>query len=112
MSATRTFGPAYDREIDGPRLATQMVRVRGYMLSSFTPDWLTMAEVAEGLARLYPGERFPVQSVDAQRRHLKKTKFGRYRCEKRRRGGERSGLWEYRLLPPIPEAEGGQTRLF
>ena len=39
----------------------------------------------------------PQASISAQLRHLRKVRFGGHTIEKRRKGSEKSGLWEYRL---------------
>lgn len=47
----------------------------------------------------------PPASVSAQLRHLRKPRFGSYRVE-RRRSFIDSGLYEYRVLPPLePQCE-------
>lgn len=83
-----TFGPAYDKTRDGPRLRHQHERIRDWMLAQ--SGWKTLAEIRAALC-------YPESSVSAQLRHLRKAKYGSYRIEKRRRHG---GTWEYRVLPP------------
>lgn len=87
-----TFGPAYVEAIDGERIAKQHERIRDWMLRR---DWHTLSEIAEALG-------YPESSVSAQLRHLRKERFGSYLVEKRHRGDPKDGLWEYRVLPPIP----------
>ena len=94
---TRAFGPAFESHLDASRLATQMDRIRAFML---TAGWQTVSEIREGLERLYPGTRFPENSIQAQLRHLRKPAFGGYQVVKRRRGSGSTGLFEYRLLSP------------
>lgn len=88
-----TFGPAYDREIDEPRLTDQREMIRRLMLDGV---WRTLFEISAVLEQ-------PEASVSAQLRHLRKAQFGSYRVEKRRRA--EAGLWEYRVLPPVPSGQ-------
>src|SRR5579859_1831213 len=89
-----TYGTSYDRTLDGPRVAAQMETIKRVMLSAGECNtWLTLQEI-ERLTR------YPQSSISAQLRHLRKAAFGSYRVEKRRRGNERRGLWEYLVLPP------------
>ena len=83
---TRTFGPAYDAARDGERLQRQMDKIRDFMLGR--QDWMTLGEIATATGH-------PEASVSAQLRHLRKTRFGSYTVEKRRRG--LGGTWEYRV---------------
>lgn len=82
-----TFGPAYDEELDGKRIATQLERVRDFMLKSH--GFYTLDEIA-----VATGD--PVASVSAQLRHLRKVRFGSFTVNKRRIG--KTGLWEYQVL--------------
>ncbi len=94
----KTYGPAYEGEYDAARLRTQTQVIRDVMLSaSECGAWLTLREIA---AMTGYGEA----SISAQLRHLRKPQFGRYRVEKRRRGRPSRGIWEYRLLPPLPSS--------
>jgi len=79
-----TFGPAYDEEIDGPRVEKQHETIRDYMLSSL---WRTLSEIAATTG-------YPEASVSAQLRHLRKPRFGAYSVQKRRRVADK-GTWEY-----------------
>ena len=93
-SRASTFGPAYEREHDGPRLRTQLEVIRDVMLSAAECGaWLTLREVA-GITR------FGEASISAQLRHLRKPAFGSYVVEKHRRGNAARGVWEYRLGGP------------
>ena len=96
----RTFGPAYNPDIDGARLRTKQEKVRDYMLGS-NARFQTLDDIRSALEAKFR-ERFPTPSLSAFLRHLKKKQFGSHGLEKRRRG--RFGLWEYRLLPPKPTA--------
>jgi hypothetical protein len=61
-------------------------------------EWRTLEEI-----RALTGE--PAASISAQLRHLRKPRFGSYRVEKRNRGSESHGLFEYRVLPPDGRVE-------
>lgn len=84
QSRRKTFGPAYDPDLDGERLANQHEAIRDYMLAR---KWRTLAEIEERL-------HYPQASISAQLRHLRKPEFGSYILTKRRRSG---GTWEYRI---------------
>ncbi len=88
-----TFGPAYDEQIDGPRVATQLERIRGYCLGEHR--WRTLGEIAQATG-------YAEASVSAQLRHLRKPRFGAYDVQKQRRQPA-GGTWEYRVLPPTSE---------
>ena len=94
-----TYGPAYERNLDGERIAQQMVRIRNYMMDG---SWRTLRAISTRLG-------YPEASVSAQLRHLRKIKFGSFRVEKRRCG--LTGLWEYRVLRPLPQGPGIQLHL-
>lgn len=84
-----TYGPDYDEDLDGERVAKQHERIRDLMLDG---SWRTLDDIAE-----HTGD--PASSISAQLRHLRKTRFGGYAVEKRRRGDEKGGLWEYQVRP-------------
>lgn len=78
--------------------------IRDVMLSADECDtWLTLREIA---ALTHYGEA----SISAQLRHLRKTRFGGHRVEKRQRvspgPGEkrRAQVWEYRLRRSLGRA--------
>jgi len=90
-----TFGPAYEERIDNKRIMTQMEIIREFMLGiSFNQTYLTLKEIADAT-------KIPEASVSAQLRHLRKTRFGAYRVDKRRRGQ----LWEYIVLSPTEDCQ-------
>jgi hypothetical protein len=91
QTAPEFDGPAYDPENDKDRLSHQLGRVYSCMKDS---TWRTLDEI-----HALTGD--PVASVSAQLRHLRKPRFGSYRVEKRNRGHEVHGLFEYRVLPPV-----------
>jgi len=82
----RFDGPAYDPALDDERLTKQLGRVWAAMQCE---DWFTLRELAR-----QTGD--PEASISAQLRHLRKPRFGGYTIDKRRRGGETQGLFEYR----------------
>lgn len=87
--ADRAFsGPAYDPAFDHARLVGQMQRVYLVMRDG---TWRTLREIAQ-----LAGD--PEASVSAQLRHLRKARWGSNQVERRRRGGESSGLHEYRIV--------------
>lgn len=82
-------GAAYDPDLDGARLATQMQRILALMIDG---KWRTLQEIA---AITHDAEA----SISAQLRNARK-KWGTDVMEKRRRPSvsEQSGLWEYRIV--------------
>ena len=88
------FGPAYDEELDGKRVHTQMDVIRRFMVKEW-PEWQSLAEIECVLG-------YPQASVSAQLRHLRKRRFGSYVVEKQRRT---TGTWEYRVRAPEPRIE-------
>ncbi len=80
-----------DRTLDYARLKRQLEVVRAVMLSaSICGAWLTLEELAKITG-------YPPASFSADLRHLRKSRYGAYLVEKRRRGNRASGLWEYRV---------------
>ena len=53
--------------------------------------WLTLPE-------LHSITGDPISSISAQIRHLRKPEFGSHTIDRRRRGSEERGLFEYRLV--------------
>jgi len=80
-----TFGPDYDEKIDGLRIKKQMQAIRDFMLNE--NKYITLQEIETALG-------YPQASISAQLRHLRKSRFGGYLVEKRRRGTE----WEYMVI--------------
>jgi hypothetical protein len=80
-----TFGPAYDKKLDGKRIKKQLDCIRDYML--MFNSWWTLSELRDVL-------NYPESSISAQLRHLRKDRFGGYEVNKRRRSG---GTWEYKV---------------
>lgn len=90
QESLRFNGDDYIPERDNPRLATQLQRVYAFMKDG---QWRTLTEIESAT-------RTPAASASAQLRHLRKPRFGGYTVEKRHRGDERRGLYEYRVLGP------------
>lgn len=87
MPVARFNGPAYEPRYDLERLTGQIRRVYDLMNDGI---WRTLDEIHRATGD-------PQASISAQLRHLRKVRFGGYIIEKRRRGEETAGLWEYQL---------------
>lgn len=97
---TKTFGPTYVPSLDRDRITGQMRDVLDLMQDGC---WRTLRDISHTTGA-------PESSASAQLRHLRKPQFGGYVIEKRR-CGDILGLWEYRLLPPMPVQDGEQLNL-
>jgi hypothetical protein len=95
---TRFDGSNVIEAYDNERLTGQLKRVYDAMKDG---NWRTLGEIEDRT-----GDN--QASVSAQLRNLRKERFGSYQVEKRTRGDRKSGLFEYRVLAPIPI---GQMRL-
>lgn len=89
------FAPPPDAPFDGAGyVPADHDRLRGQILRVWTAlqggRWMTLAEI-----EAETGD--PQASISAQLRHLRKPRFGSHRIEKRRRGDDDAGTWEYRL---------------
>lgn len=91
----RFNGSDYVRRRDNPRLVRQHERIRDLMLDG---RWRTLDEIATATGD-------PAASISAQLRHLRKKRFGSFIVDKRHRGDDARGLYEYRLRKP--EVLGG-----
>src|SRR5688572_28461757 len=89
-------GRTFESEHDEARLAGQLERVKTLMSDG---RWRTI----DTIARLVHGS---AQGISARLRDLRKAPHGAYVVERRRVSG---GLFEYRVLPPVPT---GQAELF
>ena len=83
----RFNGSDYNKKIDNQRLSGQIKRIYDLMIDG---AWRTLSEIASLTDD-------PEASISAQLRHLRKKRFGAFIVEKRRRGEDEIGLWEYRL---------------
>ena len=72
---------------DIPRLTTQMLKVCAFMTDG---KWRTLREIGEAVEA-------PEASVSARLRDLRKPRFGGFTVDRRRRGVEDKGLFEYRV---------------
>lgn len=80
-------GKTYEAPLDYERLGRQLLAVLSVVKDG---RWRTLSEVAAET-----GE--PEASISARLRDLRKEKFGGHTVERRRRGEEKRGLFEYRL---------------
>lgn len=81
----RTFEPHHD----AIRLSGQLARVRDLMSDQ---RWRTLAEIVDAVGGSEAG-------VSARLRDLRKSRFGGFTVDRRRRGAPSAGLWEYRVCP-------------
>jgi hypothetical protein len=88
-------GATYEAVHDRDRLAAQLERVRRLMQDG---EWRTLFEIEAATGD-------PVQSISARLRDLRKERFGSHTVNRRRRGPERYGLFEYRLVINRPKQE-------
>ena len=85
-------GASFDPAADGARLNRQLRAVFDAMRDG---HWHTPEEIA---AKTGVGWA----SASARLRDLRKEKFGAFRVHRQRRGDAERGLFEYRVLPPLP----------
>lgn len=81
-------GSDYVPEIDDKRLTGQIKAICELMADGV---WRTLGEIEAAT-------NYPQASISAQLRHLRKKKFGNNTVNKRRRGDETQGLFEYQLI--------------
>ena len=77
----------FDYSLDGNRLRTLRDRIRDLMLDG---RWRTFSEI-----QLYCGGS--ETGISAKLRDLRKTAYGAYAVNRRRRGNPNYGLWEYQV---------------
>lgn len=82
-------GFTFDEARDGPRLNRQCQTVFDLMQDR---KWRTLREISRACNE-------PEASVSARLRDLRKTRFGSYDVQRRHVA---AGVWEYRVLPPLP----------
>ena len=80
-------GATYDRDLDKLRLTGQTHRVFDLMRDG---EWRTLAEIEETT-------HDPQASISARLRDLRKHKFGGFNVQRRHRGNQNRGLYEYRV---------------
>ena len=83
-------GETFDEARDGARLTGQAADVYALMQDR---RWRTLGRITEVVGGSEAG-------VSARLRDLRKDKFGNFRVERRH---IQRGLWEYRVLPPLPK---------
>ena len=88
MSPIYFDGSTYEPALDKHRLASQLQSVTFLMIDGV---WRTLQEIADEL-------KIPEASASARLRDLRKVRFGSNRVERRRRGAEKRGLFEYRVV--------------
>lgn len=89
----RFDGPSFDSAIEGKALTRQLDKVRDLMLDG---SWRTPQEIVKAVktGTEQPGEA----AVTARLRDLRKSRFGGYTVERRRREGTRA--FEYQVRKP------------
>ena len=75
--------------VDEVRLCKQYKRVFSCMVDG---EWRTLSEIA-----LVTGD--PQASISARLRDFRKRRFGAHQVDRRRKGDDTCGLFEYRLVP-------------
>lgn len=80
-------GETFSLEHDAERLTNQLARVTAVMSDG---RWRTLSEIQALAGGSEAG-------VSARLRDMRKSKFGGYAVERRRRGEPKAGLWEYRV---------------
>jgi hypothetical protein len=88
-------GDTYVPVLDEVRLSGEMQQVFKAIIDG---EWRTLDEIQEQIV-LDGGKLYPLQSISARLRDLRKDRFGARQVERRRRGAEKVGLFEYRLVP-------------
>lgn len=81
-------GDTYERRFDKERLNRQQRLIYEVMRDG---RWRTLREIGD-----ITGE--PEASISARLRDFRKEKFGRFNVDRRRRGEEARGIFEYRLI--------------
>lgn len=105
-----TFGPVYEEKRDGERLREQRERVKGVLLAAaIRNEWLTVEEICQRLEAKYR-MHFPVESIGADIRHLRKKRFGGYYIPGRKReiGGKKQNYSEFRMFAEVKMPDGGE----
>lgn len=91
MDSQRKFdfdGKTYEREFDCDRLNRQMRAIYEIMIDG---QWRTIEQISKIT-------HFNHASISARLRDFRKTRFGAFEVERRRKGDPKGGLFEYRLL--------------
>jgi hypothetical protein len=85
-------GPTYQPAQDHTHLTGQLRRVYDAMAGG---EWWTVPELEKALL---PGGYVSQTGIAARIRDLRKPKFGGFSIEARRRAGDGTHLWEYRIV--------------
>ena len=93
------FDGATIEKADEGRLFTQLTAVEDFMVGQ--EWWRTLFEIRANLKARY-GVMASEASISARLRDLRKAKHGSYRVERRKCA---KGLWEYRVLEPLPTGQ-------
>ena len=93
-------GETYEPEFDKPRLNTLLGKVFVLMEDR---QYRTLSEIQSVVAC---GSE---ASISARLRDLRKPRFGGYEVDRRRRGKETKGLFEYQLRSPTPTDKESKT---
>jgi hypothetical protein len=88
-------GPYYEAKYDKLRLKGQMLRIFMVMADG---SWQTVNETQHRILKAF-NKLDPQESIGAQRRGLRKEKFGNHTVLTRIRGPREKGLYEYKLIP-------------
>lgn len=80
-------GETYEPDKDRPRLNRQLQKVYSTVKAG---RWHTLRELSDLLDE-------PEASISARLRDLRKPRFGSFEVQRRRRGDEKKGIFEYRL---------------
>lgn len=88
-------GPVYDPAKDDIRLRKQIADIYTLMLDK---NWRTLEEIWKSFPIGDGIYKYPQTSISAQIRHLRKKRFGEHTVERRHRGDDTRGLYEYRLI--------------
>ena len=84
-------GITYSPEFDYERLGAQLKRVFSVIRDG---HWYTLRELSH-----ITGDASEA-AISARLRDLRKTKFGGFQIDRRRRGDPKLGIWEYQMKNP------------
>jgi len=87
-------GETYIPKFDKVRLTGQWERVSGVMSDS---KWRTLSEIQRAIHALH-GKHDSEAAISARLRDFRKPKFGSRTVNRRRRGEESRGLFEYQIV--------------
>ena len=96
-AAPRFDGKTFEPAKDGQRLGCQLAAVREFLLRAHG-SWRLLVDIERATG-------YPQASISARLRDLRKSKFGGYTVERRRRPKSAGGTYEYR----IPRANSSEA---